>query len=622
MRGRWDSRDARDLGATSLAPATSLGVLRILALPAPPGGAEDAHIGSASGIGSGAASGMASGLGSGMASDAAAETLLGGESIVAIRQPLTTIGRNLRNTVVLLDPAVSREHARLVWEGGTWAVENCSARNPLWVGEREIAPGARASLAPGEALRLGNTLLQLLAPTMPPTAAGELTAGAAPGAESMASGGASGAVGFLDPGITIRFALSRQFARQGRWALAGGVALLVLAVALVALGAGVLAGWQALAMNGVGGALAALTIPQVPVGGAVLLVGARDRYGREPVVLLIAAFAWGALIAIPAALYAERQLAVWLPSLLGNPHPAALGATWGESLLRGLGAGVTEEAVKGAGLLVLLLALRDEFDNVTDGILYGILIGAGFGMVENFAYFAGSARGDLAFLIVGRVILGWLAHSTFTGLFGAGLGFARESRSRRVRLLAPVAGFVAAVALHSLFDFVDFEASAAVHLPQVSPGLAAGALVAVLLDYLPLFAAQALLLWLLLRALRREAGIVREYLAAEVPAGVVTPDEYAILQDATLRARVERHALFAGGPRAYLTARALHQAAIGLAFRKWHVALGDRPKMAPRQPEEVYRGRIAALRGALLRQMAASEAGPRVPPPTVPLVRW
>jgi RsiW-degrading membrane proteinase PrsW (M82 family) len=46
--------------------------------------------------------------------------------------------------------------------------------------------------------------------------------------------------------------------------------------------------------------------------------------------------------------------------------------------------GLTEEVFKGAGLMVLLVALRDEFDNVTDGILYGLLIGAGFAMVENF----------------------------------------------------------------------------------------------------------------------------------------------------------------------------------------------------------------------------------------------
>lgn len=576
-------RGTRDYGAYGTGQVASYGVLRVIP-PAP----SLFHI-------------------EAPANDLTPAGMLGGETIVAIRQPVTTIGRNLRNLVVLLDPTVSREHARLLWEDGTWIVENCSAQNPFWVGVQEIAPGERTVIVPGDEFRLGNTVLQLLAPLIPVNMV------------DIASE-EPGQVNFLDPGLTIRFALAGRPARLRVWVIAALVALLLVASALITLGAAVLAGRQALAINGVGGVLAALTIPLVPALGAVLLVGAIDRYEREPVVLLIGAFAWGALIAIPAALYAERQLALWLPSLLSNPRVPTLAATWGPSLLRGVGAGITEETVKGAGLVMLLLALRDEFDNVTDGILYGILIGAGFGMVENFAYFAGSTHGDLGFLILGRVILGWLAHSTFTGLFGAGLGFAREFRSRMARLVAPISGFLAAIVLHSVFDFVDFEATAAAHLPHASRAIATGALVAVLLDYLPLFAAQAFLFWQLLRALRREAATVREYLVSEVSGGVVTPDEYAILQNASLRASIEHQAFFAGGPRAYLTARALHQAAIGLAFRKWHVAMGDRPKAAPRQPEAIYRERIAELRRALLRQLEPH--GIDAPqPPTIPLTR-
>jgi hypothetical protein len=130
------------------------------------------------------------------------------------------------------------------------------------------------------------------------------------------------------------------------------------------------------------------------------------------------------------------------------------------------------------------------------------------------------------------------------------------------------------------------------------------ALVAVLLNYLPLFAAQAILWRMLVRALRREEAIVREYLAPEVSAGIVTPDEYVLLQRYKERGRFERRCLLLWGPRAYVTARGLNQTAIGLAFRKWHVALGDRPKPTPRQPEDVYRERIPRLRQRLLRLTA------------------
>jgi RsiW-degrading membrane proteinase PrsW (M82 family) len=529
--------------------------------------------------------------------------LLGGERVHVIRQTITTIGRGLQNAAVLLDPSVSRVHACLTREDGAWTVENLSEHNALWVGSQEVAPRGRAPLPSGETLRLGHTTLQFLAPVSPPAPGAHSTNSTsipppAPEPESQTS---TTALNLFDPGVTMRFAFSGQFATRTRWVLAIMGTLIVCASAVVTLGTAALVGQSALAAQGIGSVLAAVTIPLVPVLGAAVLVGAIDRYEREPIVLLVAAFAWGALIAIPAALLAERALNAWLQA---NPIGAGvLASTAGavaHSALQGLTAGFTEESVKGAGLLVLLVLLRDEFDNVTDGILYGVMIGAGFAMVENFVYFASSPRGDLGFLILGRVILGWLGHSTFTALFGAGLGFARESRDHRNRVVGPLLGFLAAVLLHSIFDFVDFQANAAVHLPHAGRSVAALALIAVIADYLPLFAAQAILVRLLVRSLHRESEVIRAFLAAEVQAGVVSPDEYAMLQKATLRARLERHYFLVWGPRAYLTARALHQTAIGLAFRKWHVAMGDRPKSTPRQPEEVYRERIGRLRRSLL----------------------
>jgi hypothetical protein len=168
----------------------------------------------------------------------------------------------------------------------------------------------------------------------------------------------------------------------------------------------------------------------------------------------------------------------------------------------------------------------------------------------------------------------------------------------------PLVGFGAAVLLHSYFDTVLFTANAAARTPWAVNSPGTFALAALLAAYLPLFAAQALLLRIALAALRREAEVIRAYLAEDVSAGVVTPDEYVLIQNARLRSVAERHALFAGGPRLYLTARALHQTATGLAFRKWHVAQGDPAKPVGRQPEDAYRERIARLRRSLQRQVS------------------
>ncbi|HEV2461713.1 MAG TPA: PrsW family glutamic-type intramembrane protease [Ktedonobacterales bacterium] len=532
---------------------------------------------------------------------------LNGSSVMAIRGDAASIGRALFNTVVVVDPTVSREHAHLRRASDGWIVTNVSAHESLWAGDRCVAPGGEAPVLPGESLRLGTVSLQLVAPlfaSAPPAgasfgeaeSAGEVEAGDA--RESSASSGTH----VLAPGITLQFAAEAARAAT-RWRLVGAAALLVaMASAVVTLGIAVAAGASA-AANGPWQVLAALTVPLAPVLGAALVAVALDRYEREPVLLLAAAFVWGALIAIAPAVVVERLVTQGVLALL---HTAGPHAVLGEAAARALTAGVIEEGVKGVGLVLLLAALRDEFDNVTDGILYGLLIGAGFALVENFAYVAQSPRDDLPFLILGRIVLGWLGHSTFTALLGAGLGYAREARRSRWRWVAPVGGALAAVLLHTWFDFVAFATTALAPAGTVNGNREALALASLALAYLPLFAAQAVLLRLALAALGREAETIRAFLAPEVIGGAVSPDEYVLLQDARMRGWAERRIFAEVGWHAYLTARALHQTATGLAFWKWHTAASDVRWSGAERRERAYRERIARLRRSLVRQLTES----------------
>ncbi len=264
--------------------------------------------------------------------------------------------------------------------------------------------------------------------------------------------------------------------------------------------------------------------------------------------------------------------------------------------LQGLNAGVTEETIKGLGLLLLFIILRDEFDNVTDGIVYGALIGAGFAMVENFNYFAANSKNFLVFLIVGRVILGWLGHSTFIACFGAALGYVRYTRVRWKQIVIPLIGYLIAVGLHSFFDFVDFQASTSILTSDGNPAVVNFALAAIVGNYVPPFLAQIGLLYVLIKSLAHEAAVIREFLAVEVSKGVVTVGEYALLQNSFLRTKAERGVLKKSGYRQWLRVKALYQTEIGLAFRKWHVSMGDKPKLGYRQPEDAYRQRIRRLR--------------------------
>jgi RsiW-degrading membrane proteinase PrsW (M82 family) len=510
--------------------------------------------------------------------------------IYPIAADAVTLGRDLGNNAVLLDPAVSRFQALIERGPAGWTIANLSGQQPIGLDAAALAPGQSAALHPGATLQLGATRLEWLTPRQP-IGHEDAPDDGPDDAQSETPPRRAAAPRMLAPGVTLQFAIRAPGGRGIWWALAlAGLALLLVG-GILTLATALLIGRQALGSSGVGRVVAAIALPFVPALAIALLVTLIDRYEREPLSLLLLAFLWGALIAIPIALFAERAV------------EAALSAPGvGSVLTQALSAGLLEEGVKGAGLLLLLLALRDQFDNVTDGIVYGLIIGAGFALVENFAYLALSPASAFPGLILDRILLSWLGHSTFSALFGAVLGYWRERHARRGIVRAVLLAFAAAALLHACFDAIVLAGADAAHSAAPSP---LATLLILLGAYLPLFAAQALLFRLLLAALAREAEIVRAYLAGEVLSGTVTPEEYATTQNATIRRAVERRLLISAGPRAYRLSHTLHQTIIGLATRKWHVAAGDPRKPGACQPEDAYRERIAALRRSLLVQTRA-----------------
>jgi RsiW-degrading membrane proteinase PrsW (M82 family) len=568
------------------------------------------------------------------------------DTLYPIIEASTSIGRGLNNHIVLMDPLVSREHARLTWHTGHWLIENLSDHAPLQLDSSNLPPGQMHEIAPGASFTLGQTTLQLLAPlpeavsqiSKPemPAATPDLIRGRVPDAapdvpSERASALADHAEAFagldsplqtrhllgMSPGVTIQFAMRERLDRGRFWAIATGAILL--ASLLICLGFGYLTisrqaqiSQQLIAHGRLTSALAAITLPLVSALSIVLLVNLMDRYEREPWLLRLGAFLWGAIIAIPPAFLVERTIENGISSIQFG-WLSRTGAEVAHSLLLGANAGITEETIKGAGLILLLLALRDEFDNVTDGIIYGALIGAGFAMIENIVYLSSSDNQSLLFLIIGRIVLGWLGHSTFTACLGAGLGYARQTRIPWQKWAMPLLGFGVGVFLHTLFDFVNFQAKAAIFDAPNSDFVTTLAISAIIANYIPPFLAQGTILYLLMRSLNHEAAIIRHYLADEVLHGVGTPDEYLLLQRSFRRTRLERFYLFKRGWRAWLTAKALYQTQIGLAFRKWHVSMGDTPKPGREQPEDAYRERIRQLREELLKLSMPAPALAPVP---------
>ncbi len=515
-----------------------------------------------------------------------------------VAQDMTTLGSGLHNAIVLFDPGVATEHACLHHTPDGWSVENLSTSHSLEVAGEAVAPGASAPIHAGECLQLGKTRLQLVAPEKHASLAG--SAELEPNA-SFASSALT-----LQPGAMLR--LARSYYLTG-WRLMGFIALcaiFVVMLVIIALGINTLIMHRA---PGGFGVLTAFTFPLIPVIGVFALISLIDRYERKPWYLLLGAFLWGAVIAIPPTFFSETTILVAIGHLLSGTT-----ATWPgvwenvlQNILKGLSVGLIEETVKDAGLVVLLLILRHRLETVADGILYGVVIGAGFGMVENIIYFTNTnSASSLAFLVVGRIMLGWLSHSTFTACFGAALGLLRERMRPHHPWIVPMWGFLIGALLHSAFDFVGFQAAAATNEANGAPGVTILALLAIVADYIPLFIAQFVLYVMLVRSLAREAAILREYLVDEVRRGVISPDDYALLQRISLRQRLTRSLLIERDLRLWMATRRLYAAEVGLAFSKWRQARNIEPDVLP----QAYRLRIRRLRRDIAVQLSSSSPQP------------
>jgi RsiW-degrading membrane proteinase PrsW (M82 family) len=579
----------------------------------------------------------------------------------------TTIGRALSNDLVLMDSTISREHARLVYDERGWRIFNVTEHNIVSVNGRFVPAGGSLPVYPQDFLVIGNTTLQLIAPqaktgatqrhvsdlpgldafeivTLPlldgsttnghkphnGTRSGSLqnlldtTSSVLPHAADPVDSTDSAADKHAPPllaftteepeewadtsdhlvgmSATMQFALSRRFGGRKFWSVPGIGLAIILVLVIVIFGLNNLVSLAEITRNGFSNIALALTIPLIPALGINLLVNFIDRFEREPWFLRLAAFLWGAIIAIPTALVIEHNIDLATVSIAGSDDVL-------RSLLGGLNAGITEETVKGLGLLLLFLVLRDEFDNITDGIVYGALIGAGFAMVENFVKFTQYANEFLPYLIVGRVVLGWLCHSTFTACFGATLGYVRHTRVRWRQIVFPLLGYLCAAGLHTVFDFINLFANALVLAYPENANVGRVSLIAITGSYVPPFIAQIILLYFLIKALIHEGAVIREFLVSEVSDGVVMMDEYAVLQNSFLRTKLERQVLWQYGFKQWLRVKALYQTEIGLAFRKWHVSMGDRPKLGYLHGEEAYRNRIKLLRQEILRHEQESKRG-------------
>ncbi len=237
-----------------------------------------------------------------------------------------------------------------------------------------------------------------------------------------------------------------------------------------------------------------------------------DRYEKEPLLMLVGVFIWGAVVATIGAVIASVIVEFGIFLITQSEVITDLS---GGSIV----APIVEESLKGFAVLIVFLLFRKEFDSYLDGIVYASVTALGFAATENvlYLYFGGFADGGLPGLFALfflRVILGGWNHPVYTAFIGIGLAMTRLTRKTSIKIIAPIVGWFIGVTIHGLHNTM------AVVLGMY---LGLGGLVAtIIVDWISWLIMLGIIIW----AIFREKQWIKTYLQEEVEAGIISQDQF------------------------------------------------------------------------------------------------
>ncbi|MFK7802540.1 MAG: PrsW family intramembrane metalloprotease [Anaerolineae bacterium] len=277
-----------------------------------------------------------------------------------------------------------------------------------------------------------------------------------------------------------------------------------------------------------------------------------DRYEKEPLWLLSAAFLWGAIPAVIVALIFNGIFGVPFYLLLDEQAATAATASFVAPLV--------EESAKGLALIGILYFWRSHIDSILDGIIYGAMIGLGFAMIENIFYFVQSPVDEFNFLVVMRAYIFGLNHSFFTAIIGIGIAVARLNRNQALKIVAPILGWAGAV-------FVHF-----VHNASASLSATLGAIACIPL-FVNAWGGVLLLIVIVVWALLQERNWIKEYLALEMGQDTITTNQYKVASSNLQRLSASYSHLFSGNVSQFLKTRHFYHQCSRLAYARHHEEL-------------------------------------------------
>ncbi len=323
--------------------------------------------------------------------------------------------------------------------------------------------------------------------------------------------------------------------------------------------------------------LPALLVAVIPSLVYLAVLNAIDRYEKEPWTILLACLGLGAVVApliVMGVFVISGRGAILPPAFAPGLSPEAFTA-------------IVETVTLGLLLIVLVRFVRDEFDDVLDGVIYGAAIGAGFGAAESFLYALGGTDLLSNVTVVSLVIAG-LNHAFYMAIFGAILGWAQTLPTMQ-RWIVTALGLATAAWLHAFHDTLPLILSRVLGQPDA----AVGAFSRLLADVVNLLGLLTLAVVVVV-AWRREARILRVHLKDEVSTGVVSEADYATITSFGGRLGRQAVLLRTGGLAGVGRLRRRYAAEGELAFYKWRLTVRHR-KLPPAGRGDALRAEIRRL---------------------------
>ncbi len=241
----------------------------------------------------------------------------------------------------------------------------------------------------------------------------------------------------------------------------------------------------------------------IPMTIYLILIWRFDKYDREPFGLVLANYLWGAVGAIFLAIVGSIFFTTIVSLFVKDDR--SLGLVGAVAI-----APFVEEITK--GIFLLITVSNRKFDNITDGIVYGGAIGLGFGMTENFMYFAGNADhfGSWIAIIIIRTLFSAVMHCVSTATLGAFLGYSKMM-SKGKRIFYSTLGLLLAMLIHAAWNSsVSFQSTAP-------------------LGFLFLFITVLIFITVFAVSISRERKIIFSELSEEAQNGIIPSSHLSIL---------------------------------------------------------------------------------------------